>query len=60
MATTASRVKGRVGVKTWAKATNYVATEIFRVWFIILQQRGLANTNLLQQKETLNNGLLPG
>lgn len=57
MATTASRVKGRVGVKTWAKATNYVATEIFRVWFIILQQRGLANTDLLQQKEILNNGL---
>lgn len=57
MASAVSRVKGRVGVKTWAKATNYVATEIFRVWFIIIQQRGLANTDLLQKKEILNNGL---
>jgi hypothetical protein len=53
----ASRVKGRVGVKTWARATNYVANEVFRVWFIILSQRGLANADLLQKREVLNNGI---
>jgi PAS domain-containing protein len=53
----ASRVRGRVGVKTWAKATNYVANEVFRVWLIILSQRGQNNAGLLQQREVINNGL---
>ncbi len=51
------KVKGEVGVKTWTKATIFVANEVFHVWFVILQQRGLSNTDLLQKKEILVNGL---
>jgi len=57
MSTVQQRVRGQVGVKTWAMAINYVANEVFRVWLIILQQRGLANEHLLSQREVLNKGV---
>jgi len=47
----------QIVAKTWAKAILYVANEVIRVWIIILQQRGLGNEKLLQDKETINNGL---
>ena len=46
-----------IGVKTWTKATIFVANEVFHVWLIILQQRSLFNKDLLQNKDILVNGL---
>jgi len=31
------------GVKMLTRATPYATTEVFRIWFIILAQRGLGN-----------------
>lgn len=57
MPATTQRVKCEVGVKTWTQAILYVVNNVFRVWLIILQQRGLNNEILLRDKETLNKGL---
>ena len=57
MPATTQRVKCEVGVKTWTQAILYVVNNVFRVWLIILQQRGLNNANLLRDKDTLNKGL---
>jgi len=52
-----SRIRGEIGVRVWTTATIYVANEVMRIFFIILDQRGLDNSKLLQQKEVINNGL---
>ena len=52
-----SKIRGEIGVRVWTTATIYVANEVMRIFFIILDQRGLNNSKLLQQKEVINNGL---
>ncbi|MCK4240918.1 MAG: hypothetical protein KAX30_04790 [Candidatus Atribacteria bacterium] len=52
-----SKVRGEIGVRVWTTATIYVANEVMRVFFIILDQRGLPNSKLNSQKEVITNGL---
>jgi hypothetical protein len=52
-----SKVRGEIGVRVWTTATIYVANEVMRVFFIILDQRGLHNSKLNSQKEVITNGL---
>ena len=56
MAMTQQKVRGRIGVKTWTQGILYVSQEVIRFLLIILQQRGLSNDLILQNKETLTNG----
>lgn len=51
------KIKTEIGVKTWTKATIFVANEVFHVWLTILQQRGLSNADLLKKREIISNGL---
>jgi hypothetical protein len=52
-----SKVRGEIGVKIWTTAIIYVANEVMRVFFTILDQRGLSNSKLNSQKGVITNGL---